>query len=65
MDENKDVQSATVEALGKIGPAAGAAIPALKEIISDNNRCLRQAVANHWEKIDQQYHPIFRSCLPK
>ena len=52
--ENKDVRQAAAEALGEIGPAAKAVIPALTELLKDKNEWVLKAAAEALEKIKKE-----------
>ena len=50
--QDKRVRVDAVSALGEIGPAAKAAVPALTELLNDNDEDVRRAAASAVKKID-------------
>ena len=52
-DEDPDVRSAAVVALGEIGPGAADAVPALLLALEDEDPGVRSAAANALEQIGQ------------
>jgi HEAT repeat protein len=50
-DPNLDVRLAVIQALGRIGPGASGAVPALKEMLAEKNGRLRDAVSRSLENI--------------